>query len=939
LYAHLQKLKYLIAAFIVVLVACSIPSFLTFNGKKESIQQNLKNIASYNFRIDGDVKISLLPMPKISLGNVTAEDENGDTIQINKLVVHPSIMSVFSDKIQIKKIAIHDAELNLSDIKPLKSSQSDSAIAIPNFELVNTTVTFDNEVGADFKVKNINARFNFAGVTSKDLVLVSNFALGQNRYSFDASFKNINATGDTDDAKFSFYNNLVSLNFIGKLGNLFNKPQLDGKMAFAIKADSSDSKANKFAQIAARDNLKSSADILITDSLISVSNFIINSNSITNGRGELEWLFGFEQEIDANISFDKINIDTLFPKVEGEKEEVFSSVTLLDNVIRPLINEFGADVRSQIFGGLNASINEILYNGQKIENIAFNMDVYNGDLALNHFKLSAPGKASYLLNGNMSFNDVRPRFEGNSTLKVDDLVEFAKWLEIPLSDKLEKQKPKLQFTSKVDLIPRSLRLSAIKFILGDTNIIGKAAFKDTGEKRLNTKLTLRINELNTNDYELAQGVDELITQLYLNDKDKSGSRFIEYVKDYRWLRTFPLNLHAELLIDKAVYKDKNFTEVHSAFRIAPNNFTIDNLGINSDIIKVDGSIGMALTAIKPNITIDLNVKDIDLNIFTSLFPSRESLNQILVAQVLKSYEPSKDAPVEKINAVDKQAIINQQNIFNFYGINNFNCGFKINVDQIRNNTIPILNMNADGLLNEGAIVFNLLKLNIFEGQLETKGSVSIASSVPNINFSYAINNFNPKSALDYFYDLDNFKGYMSANGSIAGSGYNMPMLLSSLKGNINFIGKKIDFTGMDLNEVIRITESAEPLNVRMDKLRNSSMTGDTLFDDVAGNIVFEKGIASLANMSLSTNRSRGFYSANIDYINKLISGRGKISFIPIGTATPINIDVDNKGKLENQIFATNVDEVVKFLQSRLGAAEAAKAQEDKAQSLLRNRKL
>jgi hypothetical protein len=922
--------------FIVVLIACSIPSFLTFNGKKESIQQNLKNVVSYNFRIDGDVKISLLPMPKISLGNVTAEDENGDTIQINKLVVHPSIMSVFLDKIQIKKIAIHDAELNLSDIKPYKNSQADSAINIPNFELVNTTITFDSEVGADFKVKNINAKLNFAGVTSKDLVLVSNFALGHNKYNFDASFKNVNANGDTDDATFSFYNNLASLNFSGKLGNLFKKPQLDGKMAFAIKSDAADSKANKFAQVVANDNLKSSADVLITDSLISVSNFIMSSDSIVNGRGELEWLFGFEQEIDATLSFDQINIDTLFPKVDGEKTEDFSAVTVLDNIIRPLINEFGADVRSQIFGGLTFNVGEILYNGQKIEKLALNMDVYNGDLALNHFKFIAPGKTTYLLNGNMSFNDVRPRFEGSSTLKVDDMVEFAKWLEIPLSAKLEKEKPKLQFSSKVDLIPRSLRLFGIKFSLGDTNVIGKAAFKDTGEKRLNTKLTLRINELNTNDYELASGVDNLITQLYLNDQDKSGSRFIEYINDYRWLRTFPLNLNAELLIDKAVYKDKNFTEVHSAIRVSPNNFNMDNIGINSDIIKMDGAVGMSLTAIKPNITIDLNVKDVDWKVFSGLFPSNEFLQQFLVSQVLKSSEATKD---DKTKAIDRQAIANQQNIFNFYGLNNFNCGFKINADQIRNVEFPITGMNVDGNLNEGVVAFNLLRLNVFEGQLDTKGSIAISSSVPNINFSYAINNFNPKSALKYFYNLDNFKGYMSANGSIVGAGYNFPLLIASLKGNINFLGKKIEFAGMDLSEVIRITESVEALNVRMDKLRSSSVSGDTVFDDVAGNIVFEKGIASLANMSLSTNRSRGFYSANIDYVNKLVNGRGKISFIPIGTATPINIDVDNKGKLENQAFATNVDEVAKFLQSRLGAIEAAKAQEDKAQSLLRNRKL
>ncbi len=927
----LQTLKYIVALLIIALIGLSIPNFLSFNSKKESIEQNLKKIVDYDFRIDGDVKISLLPLPKITLNNVTASDKNGGGIQVNKIVVNPTITSVFSNDVKITKVVIYDAELNVTDIKNTKNAAKtdDTLLKIPNLELVNTTIIFDSELREDIKIKNINAKFVFDGGDTKNLKLNSNFAFGSTKYNFDASFKNINMAGDSDDAIFSLYNDLFSLDFQGKLDELFTSPQLDGKAGFSIKSFSTNGKADQFLQKLTNDNFKSSADVLITKSLISISKFKVESNSIKNGTGELEWLFGFEQEIDGSINIDSINLDTMFPKSDEKTTSEVSAISVIEEIIRPLINEFDIEVRNRIFGGISLAIKEIIYKEQKVENLKLGFDLYNGDFALDHFKFTAPGQTSYLMQGNMSFNDVRPRFEGSSALQIKDIIGFAKWLNIPLSEKLQKEKPELSFTTKLDIIPRSLRLQSIKLSLGNTNMIGKASFKDTGEKRLNTKLTLRINEINTNDFELSTKVDDIITQMFLFDNDKFGGKFTEYVNDYRWLRTFPLNLNAELLIDKAIYKDKTFSGVHNSFKISPNNLTFDKFSIYDDLINIDGRMGISLTAIKPNIFIDLSTQKLDWNSIAGLFPSYNSLYKLFVSQTMKASQ----APT------DPNAAPQSYNAFNFYSLNNFNCDFKINFQQIVNSNLPITAIVAQGKLNEGVIDFQDLVLNIFNGQMEAKGSVAIINSLPNLSISYAINNFNPQSALWYFFDYNNFKGYMSANGTISSTGYSIPTLLYNMTGNLNFVGKKVIFSGMDLSQIIKVTESGDALNLRMEALRSNSVQGETVFDEVAGNLTFDKGLATLVNMSLATNRSRGFYSTQFDYINHLVNGKGKISFIPAGTVSAINIDIENKGKMVEQVFAVNTESVAKFLQSKLAATEAAKTQEDKAQSLLRNRKL
>jgi uncharacterized protein involved in outer membrane biogenesis len=936
----LQKLKYLIGVVLLLVVSCYAVSFLSFNDKKESLEQKLGTYVKYAFKINGDVRVSLIPTPKVILENVTAKAEDGNALQANKLIVYPSIATILSDNPEINKIVISGADFNLSDIKQSAKKHSDSekvSLDIPNFELINSSITFDSNVGNEWKIQNINAAFNFSGTISKKLSLVSSFGMEENLYNLNAEFDGIDSKGNTNDATFELTSDWTKLNFQGELRTLFQDPQLMGKIKIAVLQSKEDSLFNIISNLAAADDFSASADVKITDTIINIDNFEINSKSITNAKGELEWLFGFEQELDLSFTIDQVNLDTMM----SEKESAFkdlSPLLVLESLIRPLINEFGMDTRSQIFGGASFKIKEIVYNAQKIENLSLNFDLYNGDMVLNYMKFNAPGNTTFSLNGSMTFNDVRPRFDGVTRFKVDDLSKFADWLKISVSDQLISESPKVDLSSKIILIPRSLRFLDLKFLIGKNRILGSASFKDTGSSLMNTKLSLRVNEINTNDFNLGSTIDDLILNMYLNDPDKYGHLFVRYVNDYSWLRRFPIDLSAELLIDKAIYKDRIINKVLTSFRIAPNKLNFDRISINSNLVKMYGSMGVELTALKPNIAVNLTIKQILADEFFRLFPTSDYLYQKLVEQYVKIKTNTAKLSAEEIEKL-KVDYNNQPRPFNFLSIHNFNGDFDIQAEGIYNSQTPMTGFAAKGKIYDGVVEFDKLQLNIFNGVLDAKGNLVIVSTIPNLNFSYAINNFSPKAALWYLFGMNNLDGYMSANGQISGAGYNIPALLASLVGNMNFVGKKVTFVGMDLGEVIRVTELNEALNIRIEKLKYFGSNGDTVFDDVDGKIAIKSGNASITDVNLSTNRSRGRYVAEVDYVNNLINSKGKISFIPIGTASSLNIDIDSKGKISAQNTTTNLDDVVKYLQLRLGSSEALQQQEEKARSLLRNRRL
>jgi len=939
---HLGKIKILAVLFILLGGLLMAPSFMSFNNKKQTIENNLHKFTGLDFKIHGDVKVGLLPLPKITLGNVGIKDDDKTSMHLNSLILYPSLSSLFSSRIEIKKIGIHEGELDFVQIKQLlgKSSiNNEGGSFLPNFEFVKTSIS-NLPKGPHSQIKDLTGSLSLTRHSALDIIVVSKFKYGLSQISFNANFLGIDELGSSDSATIEMSDEVMKLNIKGSIDKLYSAPKLEGVAQVNMQELIPESQLTY--HLLKKDGFKASGDIKMDDALLDIQNITITSNSISNATGNFEWIYGYEQELDAKFLVESIDLDKLFEGSVDAVESAFDLETTLEEFIRPLINKFDIGIKSRIFGGAILSVKEAVYKSQNIKDINADLDFYNGNLVINKIGFDAPGGTKFHLAGSMSFNEIRPKFEGQTTFEVEKLKEFSGWLGMNFEEVQKHPDAKLSFSSQIDLIPSSLRLNNMKLDFGDRSIAGKITFKDSGDLRLQSKLMLKVNEINANEYGIPKKVDDTLYNLYLYDNDKDGVKIAQYFQDYKWLRAFPMDINAQIIADKAIYKDQTFNKIYASFRVSQNMLNIDEIRINSDLLNLSGQFKFQLDSLKPIYNLNFDIKSIDVFAISRLFPSSDLLAAAKNAELNKEIEAQ-----EKLTGLSagKTAVVNNEaynlplDSLNFYSLQNYNGNFFIKIAEMKNSSLPMESAYIKGVSNEGVIDFENFDFDVFKGRLTSKGTFVIGTSIPNMNFSYALNNFDPRYLIYTILDMNNLSGYMSANGSISTSGLTKDEMLRNISGQANFIGKKIEFNGMDLAEIIRVTEQNEALNLKIEYLKRAGISGKTIFDDVQGVVTFNQGIAELNNIYLSNNRSTFALSSQVDYINKLISSKGKISFIPTGGYNTLTLDIEAQGPTQNTTFNVGMDEIMKYLQLRLGASREANEIEDKSRSLLRNRKL
>lgn len=947
--SYIKRFRYLAIALLVILVLGISPSFFIFNNQKASIEGAVKRVTGYNLEILGDVTILLLPLPKIILNSNKATNHNGNSFEINKIVLGTNFGSLFSfiytsdpDDLAITKLAIQDAEFSLNKIRDnFSEAASTKNFKLSGVELSNVSIILDEDSPQPVRVGSINAKFQYGGLAFNDLKLVANFNVSGDTFYLDGSFSSINDKGASDSVAINFYGAGLNFKFDGRLADLFNKPQIDGNVNFSTKLGSNEIINSPLLNRLAKDTINAAGNLVFNESLITLTNFKLASNSVSNFTADFQLAYKPENEVDFSFSADKIDLDNFLELVnkEATPEQAAIKLTILDYlelVFKPILSNFNFNNFPSLYGGLSGRIDKIIINKREINNIAFSADVLEGDYFINNMKMSTPGMGELSFKGKVSHNDIRPELSGQLLYKVDDFNDFASWIDYQVKEGTANTK--LYLSSDFNLIPRNLKMSNIRFASGDAMLTGRLHLKDKGTKYIDTSVSFRVNNIDLNKLGIPEKVDDIVTYMYVYDADKIGYSFSRYVNDYRALRTFPIDLSMELLADKVLYKDQTFEKVHTSFRVSANDFNIDQLEIEHELLNMEAVFGMQLTAFKPDIKLQLNAKKIDGRIYSLLFPSTENLKAVYADLVAKSSEPSPTQTSAPTTHQPSEQHLNYD-IFNFFSANSFNADLNINIDEFIISDTKFNKILVKGMLNEGVFKFDKFAIGAFNGLFEAVGNMVIVTQVPTLSISYAYNNFNPKQLLDYFFGYKNLDGYMSISGVASAIGVNMRSMLMQTRSDMTVIGKKITMEGLDLSEIIKATEAIGTLNEKTERIRYFAANGNTVFDDVSGKVKITGGIADLNNFVLGNNRMRGSYVGKADFINGLFNANARLAFIPAGVNATLTLDLTSSGSLKAPKFQPNTTNLIQYLRSKLGGEEQQKIEDEKNRSLLRNRRL
>ncbi|OZG31593.1 AsmA family protein [Rickettsia endosymbiont of Culicoides newsteadi] len=167
-------LKYSVALFILIIVILLItPLFISLESYKKLASDKVKEITGRELQINGDISISLLPIPTIIVKDLTLASLDGanypSLLDVKEVSASISILSLIKGKIDISTIEINQPVINLERMSNGLASWEFAKIPTN----VSTTPTDKmNDSKAPFSlyinlIKIVNAKLNYVDFTDK----------------------------------------------------------------------------------------------------------------------------------------------------------------------------------------------------------------------------------------------------------------------------------------------------------------------------------------------------------------------------------------------------------------------------------------------------------------------------------------------------------------------------------------------------------------------------------------------------------------------------------------------------------------------------------------------------------------------------------------------------------------------------------------------------
>ena len=263
----MKKLAYVVLGTIVVVVVAVVvlPRVVGLNVFKPQIAEAVRDATGRELRIDGDIKLAILPALELSLSGVhlanVPDAPEADMVSIAKLSVKVALWPLFSRKLEVEHLVVQEPVVSLySDAagRPnwvfdtgAKADMSSAAKAEPrgakepplaglvlqNVRIEGGRVSFvDARGGQEIQARDIALTASLAGMASP-LVLAGQAVVNERSVTFDLSAGAVAAVlgGQNFQAKLALGSELINIGFAGTIQQ-DPVPGLDGGFDLEISS-------------------------------------------------------------------------------------------------------------------------------------------------------------------------------------------------------------------------------------------------------------------------------------------------------------------------------------------------------------------------------------------------------------------------------------------------------------------------------------------------------------------------------------------------------------------------------------------------------------------------------------------------------------------------------------------------------------------------------
>jgi uncharacterized protein involved in outer membrane biogenesis len=548
----MKKLAYIIGGIIVLLIVVALvaPFFVNLNNYKGLIEAQAKQATGRDLKIDGDISLSLLPVPSVSVSGIKFGNAAGGSAanmaEIDSVKVKVALMPLLSHKAEITNVVLSKPNIVLEKLKdgsgnwviaPAGSAAAPAApapaagnadnaaapvaggagaggwdVQVDSASIEDGTLVYrDDATGAEQKVENFNVDLSLdslkgpfqakGGMTAMNIPL--GFSVNAGRMD-PAQPMPVDLSLTVDDAK-------GSVNFSGQVdmaamsdpakpivtGKLNGKADNVAEVMAAISGGAASSQPPALARAFA---LRS--DVTASQSAAQLQNLALSFGDI-NANGTVAAKYGAATQVDANLAVSRVDLDKLLSTSGGKAAPASSGSSSSNTAPTAAGSSGGFSLPSGILANVTATVEQVVYQGKAIDGTKLVAQLKDGALNLQQLSAQLPGNTAFALSGMLTPKAGQPSFTGALKASSDNLREvadmFAKGaLNSVPADRLRK----LALTSRLNASPSQIEIADLAAQLDASKISGGVivALPDAKRKRMAFGVGLSVDKLNVDGY-------------------------------------------------------------------------------------------------------------------------------------------------------------------------------------------------------------------------------------------------------------------------------------------------------------------------------------------------------------------------------------------------------------------------------------------------------
>lgn len=934
----IKHLKMLFALSIVLLIIFFIfisSWFFDNTYLQNKIGTHFSKIINANFIIKGNVKVQIIPVPKIVLSDVFIENYH-HAEDIYNLYAEKITLSFNVNKKSISKIVLENALLE----------NNDSSLAIENTELKKIHQEFIDITLPKPNAKSFTAKFfNIDKITTNDLQIqnikvINSHFLQYNKFGVEQDLENINCNLNVSQKKLNLIGNLSSNKtyYDFKLDLFFNaKKQSQLKInsdAFNLSINGiffeTDHKKPIFHKILGKFkgnltaeivNFKNFYQLIFGNNDILAPNLKNNSKSIkfetklenngdeivaknikidslaTSGNGEI--IIGIDEKIsflDLKINLNDLDLNEFVLSKEQSEEKIVEG-EILNNAVQfnnlhdsedldvILLNENNNTLNLE---NKEALLNNYIKKSNKfdisteitIENIKLTessiKDFEFYSLASNGNAIISPIKFSidnnhFYIAGVVDNSESYPKFIGKLSGNGPSISKGLKNIQLDFPNINIEDNLPYKFSSDIIFTPSYKMFNRFYLLLNHGESEIYSNIKAIGSDRNQ----LFKAQINFSKLDIAKYLSVPKENIYFN----FGKMFDKTL----WLNKIYGDYYVKLQFDELIYRDQKFNNQILNFHLNKGSLKLQDTNFDSDDNNFNTEFAINLIQDKPNITLKISGEKMSVN------------------------------NVDHKNNPQNLSYDFLDNFYKLASLEGFDGKLDINLKNLQFYRDTLTNVNAKATMQDGQIIFTNLNTNLHQGNFEFKGSINLKLNKI-ISGVFSCKSCYLDSIMKNYFQVNNISGISNIEGNIVSVANNKQEVFKNTNLQIAVNANSPQITGYGLVDLINSIASKKSSVKNPEQILENKQFF-TKYKQASGFISITDGDNGKFSFKLQQNGLNSVFSGKINTNQNNINASLNSIFLAENNQKniPINIVTNIAGLIKDPVYISNSNQVRQYL--------------------------